>query len=270
VTKELTKWFDAPVILCNVAGQKLQAKATYNAKRRHLIGIEFWFQGKWIHQWDLKFPRPMTLVAVPKFSGQENVPFYLLTKKDIAAPQVGGEIHREGMIEKRAILSKDLKRLIELKQPQWYLEYLRGGRKPARDKAGEVKFGRPKRAEKITLSDYQKHPIWVSAHDEHYDEEWYKPVVKPSEVTKGVLKENHPVLLFKLAGIEEYGCGYYDHKKGEIYGISVFTGGKWKIIEDAAEIRTPARLAVLPNILGKEQVEFLLRDRKSGRAKRKS
>src|SRR5262245_51207340 len=114
-----------------------------------------------------------------------------------------------------------------------------------------VKFGKARHMEKIKLTDYLKHPIWVSAHDDRHDEEWYKPVVSPAAVTKAVLKVNHPVVLFNVKGTEQYGCGYYDGEQALLYGLALWIKGRWKIAEGIEGLKTPLRLIVVPKILGK-------------------
>jgi hypothetical protein len=265
----MAKRKDTPTILCRVEGRELYAKAEYWFKDRFIIGIYFWSRGKWIEPWDMKLPRPLTIVAVPKILGKENVRFYLLTKGDISAPRPGGYIHREPhMLDRSAMLRKDLKGIIRVKPRERYAGSLVARKKARASKFPGVKFGRPKHMEKINLSDYLKHPIWVPAHDEErYDEEWYKPVVSPSEVSKAVLNVDHPVILFKVEETGGYGCGYYDHRKTELYGLCFLLGGKWKIIEEVGPHKTPLRLTAIPKIMGKE-AEFILQNQKTGRAKK--
>lgn len=268
ITRQMIERQYDPIILCAVEGRKLYARASYWPKDRFIIGIEFWWRGKWIHQWDMKLKRPIILIPVAKILGKENVQFHLLSKKDIAAPRIGGFIHRVGLMNRQAILSKDLK-IIKLPKSRWKLAHLlEDEKKSAPPKYAGVKFGRPKHSEKITLSDWLKHPIWVSAHDdERYDEEWYKPVTSPTEVSPAVLKVNHPVITFKVQETGGYGCGYYDHQEGELYGLSLFLNGKWKTIEDVDHLKTPLRLNAVPKIMGKP-VDFILQNQKTGRAQK--
>src|SRR5215212_4411226 len=93
VSKEILKEFYSPKIFCAVLeDSKLFAHGNYDKKERNLSLLRFWQGGRWVDLKDLKAPRPLTLVAVPKIDGQANVEFHLLTRYDSAAPRIGGRI----------------------------------------------------------------------------------------------------------------------------------------------------------------------------------
>src|SRR4051794_32723231 len=151
LTREMAE--QDPVILCRVPGRKVYARASYDSKCRYIIGIFFWRRSKWMDLWDAKLPRPLTLVAVPKILGQAEVPFYVLSKKDIAAPRIGGIIHRWDLQSDRgAVLSEDL-RIIRRKQPKRRDDAKAGKRAAQRAKteSAGIKLGKPKHFNKITL-----------------------------------------------------------------------------------------------------------------------
>jgi len=133
-----------------------------------------------------------------------------------------------------------------------------------------VKFGRAKRNSRITLADVLRHPVWVSAHDDRHDEEWYKPVVEPASVTRGVLRVNHPIITLRALEPETHATGYYDAEHDRLYGIGLWLKGKWVLSERAKGIDFPLTLVAVPKILGQVEVTFVLGSAKDYHAPRKS
>src|SRR5437899_1573612 len=103
----------------------------------------------------------------------------------------------------------------------------------------KVKFGRAKHGPKKTLADWLKYPIWVSAHDERHDEEWEKPVVSPTSVTRDVLRVNNPLITLRVKGTDLYAVGYYDHRARQLYGIGLWIDGHGVVVETTNGLHFP-------------------------------
>lgn len=132
-----------------------------------------------------------------------------------------------------------------------------------------VKFGRAKHDSRITLGDFLRHPIWVSAHDDRHDEEWCKPVVEPDSVTLEVLQVDNPIITLRVVKPDTYATGYYDSERDRVYGIALWLKGKRVLAERAKGIDFPLTLVAVPKILGRPDSVFVLRSAKFYHATRK-
>ena len=121
-----------------------------------------------------------------------------------------------------------------------------------------IKIGRAKSNSKLTIEDWMRHPIWVSAHDGRHDEESFKPVDSTDGVTSEVLRIDAPILALRVIGTELFGTGYYDAKNDRLYCVFFYVGGKWMDPNDAHGLSFPVELESVPTILGKANARFVV------------
>jgi hypothetical protein len=139
---------------------------------------------------------------------------------------------------------------------------------PVEIPVSNIKFGRAKHFDKITLKHVIQYPIWVSAHDERHDEEYEKPIVNTDDVTEDV-DQYAPIITFKVKGTDLFGSGWYSHSDGHMYALSLWYGGKWASLGDCEQLEFPIELIAVPKIRGQEHVEFCCNDPHEDRAYRK-
>ena len=88
VTRELVTMY-TPAITCKVEGEDLHAVGQYDHKRGTLFAMAMWIKNKWQGLEDVRgLKTPLTLIAIPKILGQENVKFVLKRASDITAKRV--------------------------------------------------------------------------------------------------------------------------------------------------------------------------------------
>ena len=139
-----------------------------------------------------------------------------------------------------------------------------------------VKFGRAKHNSKLTLDDFMRNPIWVSAHDERHDEEWFKPIMKPTQVTAEILRVNHPILTVRVEGTTIYGTASYSHEDNWLYGFGFWLRNKSVPLtsrtppKKLAPLEFPLTLVPLASILGAQGLRFLLKKPTDHAAKRRA
>jgi hypothetical protein len=131
-----------------------------------------------------------------------------------------------------------------------------------------IQFGRAKHSSKVRLQDHQKHLIWTSAHDDRHDEEWEKPIVSSSEVTQEIVDCPIvvPIITVRVEGTDVFGIGWYLHKDGELFAISVWHEGQWKDLVYGGAFKPPTIFISVPKILGVEGVRFLWQTPEHGKA----
>ena len=121
-----------------------------------------------------------------------------------------------------------------------------------------LRFGRARRVEKFVLADHLKHPIWVSAHDDRHDEEWYKPIVSTTDVSQKVLDYDVPIITVKLAGTNLAGIAYYWSEDDQIADVVLWDRNKWRLLREVPKVKYPAVLVAVPSIHGQAYVQFRL------------
>ena len=121
-----------------------------------------------------------------------------------------------------------------------------------------IKIGRAKHQTKMTIDDYLRHPIWVSAHDDRHDEEWYKPVDSTEGVNAQVLRIEVPIITLRIVGSELFASGYFDRANDRLFGVAFWVGGRWRQPNEPNGIPFPVELESLPPILGLQGVRFVL------------
>jgi hypothetical protein len=127
---------------------------------------------------------------------------------------------------------------------------------PLAPEVDPLRFGRAKRQEKFALADHLKHPIWVSAHDDRHDEEWYKPIVSTTDVSQKVLDHDVPIITVKVEGSDLAGTAYYFAEGDSISDVVLSVGRKWQPLREVAQVKYPAVLVAVPSILGQANVRF--------------
>jgi hypothetical protein len=122
-----------------------------------------------------------------------------------------------------------------------------------------ILYGRAKHFSKVTLQDHQKHLIWTSAHDDRHDEEWEKPIVSTSEVTQEIIDcpVVVPIITVRVEDTGLFGTGWYLHKDGELFAISVWHEDRWKDLIYGGAMKPRAVFVSVPKILGVENVRFV-------------
>jgi hypothetical protein len=132
----------------------------------------------------------------------------------------------------------------------------------------KIRFGRAKSYSNITLADYQRHPIWTSAHDARHDEESAKPIVSTDEVTREIVDDPLivPMILIQAEDSEVYGTAWCLPQNREIFAISIWHGGQWRTLRDVPTLAGPLVFVSVPKILGQEGVRFLCKDPADERA----
>ena len=121
-----------------------------------------------------------------------------------------------------------------------------------------IKIGRAKHNSKMTLDDLLRHPIWVSAHDDRHDEEWFKPIDSTEGVTAEVLQIDAPIITMRIVGTELFATGYYDATNDRLYCVAFHISGKWAQPDDPHGPVFPVELESIPAILGKTGARFIL------------
>lgn len=132
---------------------------------------------------------------------------------------------------------------------------------PRKLEANPLRFGRAKHNVKIALADHLKHPIWVSAHDDRHDEEWYKPIVSTTDVGDKVIEFDVPIITVKLEGTDLVGTAYYWADQDRVSFPAFWVGRKWQQLSDLPKVKYPAILVSLPSIQGHNDVRFRLKKR---------
>jgi hypothetical protein len=121
-----------------------------------------------------------------------------------------------------------------------------------------IKIGRAKHNSKMTLDDSLRHPIWVSAHDDRHDEEWFKPVDSTEGVTSEVLQLDAPIITLRIAGTDLFATGYYDRTNDRLFCVAFHVDGKWAQPDEPYGLAFPVELESIPAILGKAGARFVL------------
>ncbi len=130
-----------------------------------------------------------------------------------------------------------------------------------------LRFGRAKHDEKTKLEDHLRHPIWVSAHDDRHDEEWYKPIVSTTDVSQKVLDHDVPIITVKLEGTDVVGIAYYWAEEDQIADIVLWDRKQWRPLREVVRVKYPAVFMAVPSILGEENVRFRVK-KQDGRGRR--
>ena len=121
-----------------------------------------------------------------------------------------------------------------------------------------MKIGRAKHSGKLTLDDWLRHPIWVSAHDGRHDEEWFKPVDSTEGVTAEVLRIDCPIVTLRVVGSGLFGTGYYDPANDRLYCVAFHVDGRWAQPDEPLGLAFPLELESIPAILGKTGARFVM------------
>ncbi|MCI0361216.1 MAG: hypothetical protein L0211_22270 [Planctomycetaceae bacterium] len=132
---------------------------------------------------------------------------------------------------------------------------------PLPPEADPLRFGRAKREEKRVLADHVKHPIWVSAHDDRHDEEWYKPIVSTTDVSEQVIEFDVPIITVKLAGTDLVGTAYYWAEGDAISDVLLWVDRRWRRLVELPKVKYPAVLVSMPAIRGDDDVRFRVKKR---------
>ena len=101
-----------------------------------------------------------------------------------------------------------------IKSANGYLEL-----EPPPAEADPLRLGRAKRQQKLVLADHLKSPIWVSAHDDRHDEEWYKPIVSTTDVSEKVIEVGPPIITVRLEGTSLAGTACYGSEDDTIADV---------------------------------------------------
>jgi hypothetical protein len=273
ITKEVLKEFYSPTIFCTVLeDSKLFAHGHYDKQERNLSLLRFWQGGRWVDLKELKAPRPLTLVAVPKIEGQANVEFYLLTRHDSAAPRIGGRIYRLAGPDKFKILKLSrgmVPTRVKFKpEPKPTAKKATKGAVPM--KLAGAKLGPLVDAGKISLKDRIKHSVWVSTYEEELaDEDAQRAVISadPNVSSDVIRKFRGATVTFKVNGSETYGIGFYEPDDDKLTHLWLWTGKRWEPMGKLGA-KFPLTLEPLCRILGKRDVRFILKKSGNGEAVR--
>ena len=133
-----------------------------------------------------------------------------------------------------------------------------------------IQYGRAKHFSKVKLEDHQKYLIWTSAHDERHDEEWEKPIVSTSEVTREIIDcpVIVPIITLRVQDTDLFGTAWYLHKDQEIFAITVWHENQWKGLIYGGALKPPTVFVSVPKILGEENVRFVWENSTNDKATR--
>ena len=265
VTREIFKHCYAPAIFCTVRDHpKLFARGWYIREEKHLSMLRFWQDGTWVDVKQLKTPRPLALVAVPKIEGKANVEFYLLTRYDIDAPRIGGRLYRWGGPDKFKIqkLGRDMvpTRIKDKARPRKASKKSLARAGPPR--VAGAKLGPLRDFGKISLKDRIKHPVWVTTYEEGLsDEDAQRAVIsRDPNVSADVLRKFlQATVTFRVSGTDVYGAGIYDREKKTLSALRFWAGKRWEHSGVPGGLTAPVTLVPLCRILGKRDVRFVVK-----------
>jgi hypothetical protein len=136
-----------------------------------------------------------------------------------------------------------------------------------------IKYGKPKRIDKIKLADALAYPLWVGmVEDDRYDEEWERPVVGQTDVDEVLLSTigifNTALLVtVQIQGTELYAVGELSNAGDALESLAFWNGKTWAPL---AQIATAAPIAMtaVPSIRGVSAVRFQCPAPATGRATR--
>lgn len=137
-----------------------------------------------------------------------------------------------------------------------------------------IRYGKPKRIDKIKLADAIEHPIWTPmVEDEKYDEEWERPIVSQTDIDDvllGTIGSFNVCLTITLRfGKDKYASGEcLSEKANELSSIVVWNGKKWIELKDYPSLTAPVTFTTVPTIRGVKNVKFICKDLASGKARR--
>ena len=119
-----------------------------------------------------------------------------------------------------------------------------------------IKIGRAKHLLRITIDDFLRHTIWVSAHDDRHDEEWFRPIDSTDGVTPEVLRINVPMITLRVVGTDFLAIGSFLNDR--LYAITFYVDGKWVVADETKGLQFPVELESIPSILGTKGAHFRL------------
>lgn len=131
--------------------------------------------------------------------------------------------------------------------------------------------GKSKPLHEISIEDYFKYPIWVTALDEEtlpgQDETWQKPILDTTNVTPDMVMV---FIALRIKGTNLRATSDYDCEADEISVICVWYEGKWVTLAEIPTLKPPVTIVAVPSINGESDVEFVVENFKRDEGVRKS
>ena len=134
----------------------------------------------------------------------------------------------------------------------------------------DVEFGRAKALDDITERDALAFPIWLWAWEvgleteAGIDETWQVPVTSTRDVTS---EFSEPVITLTEQRSGVTASASYSAEEEEIFGVAVWTGTSWEMLE-RTRLEVPVTFIAVPTIRGQTSVAFICHDLHSDRHSR--